>query len=117
TARRMADGSLLRLEAGQKAIGQGKSAASALLGRARRVTAAPWVLVEQKDRGPPMGGPSGRPPKIVGAGTTAGPRLFAPLFPRRKFDGGGLDHPRARPHGGAQAARPRALADVRAGGR
>lgn len=47
TARRLADGSLLRLESVQNAVEQGKSAAAALLGTDRPFTAAPWFWSDQ----------------------------------------------------------------------
>ncbi len=49
TARRLADGSLLRLESVQNAIEQGKSAAAALLGKERPFTASPWFWSDQYD--------------------------------------------------------------------
>jgi 3-phenylpropionate/trans-cinnamate dioxygenase ferredoxin reductase subunit len=49
TARRLPDGSLLRLESVQNAIEQGKSAAAALLGKERTFTAAPWFWSDQYD--------------------------------------------------------------------
>ncbi len=49
TARRLADGSLLRLESVQNAVEQGKSAAAALLGRQRPFSAAPWFWSDQYD--------------------------------------------------------------------
>ncbi len=49
TARRRADGSLLRLESVQNAVEQGKSAAAALLGQERPFTAAPWFWSDQYD--------------------------------------------------------------------
>lgn len=49
TARRMPDGSLLRLESVQNAIEQAKSAAAALLGKERPFTAAPWFWSDQYD--------------------------------------------------------------------
>jgi 3-phenylpropionate/trans-cinnamate dioxygenase ferredoxin reductase subunit len=49
TARRLSDGSLLRLESVQNAIEQGKSAAAALLGRERPFTASPWFWSDQYD--------------------------------------------------------------------
>ncbi|MGB8694832.1 MAG: FAD-dependent oxidoreductase [Steroidobacteraceae bacterium] len=49
TARRRADGSLLRLESVQNAVEQGKSAAAALLGRPRPFSAAPWFWSDQYD--------------------------------------------------------------------
>jgi 3-phenylpropionate/trans-cinnamate dioxygenase ferredoxin reductase subunit len=49
TARRLADGTLLRLESVHNAIEQGKSAAAALLGRERPFTATPWFWSDQYD--------------------------------------------------------------------
>ena len=49
TARRLADGSLLRLESVQNAVEQGKSAAAALLGKDRPFTASPWFWSDQYD--------------------------------------------------------------------
>jgi 3-phenylpropionate/trans-cinnamate dioxygenase ferredoxin reductase component len=49
TARRMADGTLLRLESVQNAIEQAKSGAAALLGKERPFTAAPWFWSDQYD--------------------------------------------------------------------
>ena len=56
TARRLADGSLLRLESVQNATEQGKSAAAALLGRDRPFTATPWFWSDQYDRKLQMAG-------------------------------------------------------------
>lgn len=49
TVRRLDDGSLRRLESVQNALEQGKSAATALLGRERLFTAAPWFWSDQYD--------------------------------------------------------------------
>jgi 3-phenylpropionate/trans-cinnamate dioxygenase ferredoxin reductase subunit len=49
TARRQADGNLLRLESVQNAVEQGKSAAAALLGKERPFTASPWFWSDQYD--------------------------------------------------------------------
>lgn len=49
TARRLPDGSLLRLESVQNAVEQGKSAAAALLGKERSFTANPWFWSDQYD--------------------------------------------------------------------
>ncbi len=49
TARRLADGSLLRLESVQNATEQAKSAAAALLGQERPFTATPWFWSDQYD--------------------------------------------------------------------
>ncbi|MEW6480196.1 MAG: FAD-dependent oxidoreductase [Pseudomonadota bacterium] len=56
TARRQADGSLLRLESVQNATEQGKSAAAALLGQDRPFTAPPWFWSDQYDRKLQMAG-------------------------------------------------------------
>jgi 3-phenylpropionate/trans-cinnamate dioxygenase ferredoxin reductase component len=49
TARRLADGRLLRLESVHNAVEQAKSAAAALLGRERPFRAAPWFWSDQYD--------------------------------------------------------------------
>jgi 3-phenylpropionate/trans-cinnamate dioxygenase ferredoxin reductase subunit len=49
TARRLADGRLLRLESVQNAVEQAKSAAATLLGRERPFVAAPWFWSDQYD--------------------------------------------------------------------
>ncbi len=49
SARRMPDGSLLRLESVQNATEQGRSAAAALLGQPRPFTATPWFWSDQYD--------------------------------------------------------------------
>jgi 3-phenylpropionate/trans-cinnamate dioxygenase ferredoxin reductase subunit len=49
TARRLADGRLLRLESVQNAVEQGRSAAAALMGRERPFVAAPWFWSDQFD--------------------------------------------------------------------
>jgi 3-phenylpropionate/trans-cinnamate dioxygenase ferredoxin reductase subunit len=59
TARRLSDGSLLRLESVQNATEQGKSAAAALLGQPRPFTATPWFWSDQYDRKLQMAGLSG----------------------------------------------------------
>jgi 3-phenylpropionate/trans-cinnamate dioxygenase ferredoxin reductase subunit len=56
TARRMADGTLLRLESVQNATEQGKSAAAALLGVDRPFTATPWFWSDQYDKKLQMAG-------------------------------------------------------------
>lgn len=56
TARRLPDGSLLRLESVQNATEQGKSAAAALLGQDRPITATPWFWSDQYDRKLQMAG-------------------------------------------------------------
>lgn len=56
TARRLADGNLLRLESVQNATEQGKSAAAALLGQERPFTATPWFWSDQYDKKLQMAG-------------------------------------------------------------
>ena len=56
TARRMADGSLIRLESVQNATEQGKSAAAALLGVEKPFTATPWFWSDQYDKKLQMAG-------------------------------------------------------------
>jgi 3-phenylpropionate/trans-cinnamate dioxygenase ferredoxin reductase subunit len=56
TARRLADGSLIRLESVQNAIEQGKSAATALLGIDKPFTATPWFWSDQYDKKLQMAG-------------------------------------------------------------
>jgi 3-phenylpropionate/trans-cinnamate dioxygenase ferredoxin reductase subunit len=56
TARRVADGSLLRLESVQNATEQGKSVAAALLGQDRPFTATPWFWSDQYDKKLQMAG-------------------------------------------------------------
>ncbi len=59
SARRLADGSLIRLESVQNATEQGKSAAAALLGQERPFTATPWFWSDQYDKKLQMAGLSG----------------------------------------------------------
>ena len=56
TARRLADGSLLRLESVQNATEQGKSAAAALMGIDKPFTATPWFWSDQYDKKLQMAG-------------------------------------------------------------
>ncbi len=56
TARRLDDGSLLRLESVQNASEQGKSAAAALLGQDRPFTSTPWFWSDQYDKKLQMAG-------------------------------------------------------------
>jgi 3-phenylpropionate/trans-cinnamate dioxygenase ferredoxin reductase subunit len=56
TARRLADGSLLRLESVQNATEQAKSAAAWLLGQERPFTAVPWFWSDQYDKKLQMAG-------------------------------------------------------------
>jgi len=56
TARRLPDGSLIRLESVQNATEQGKSAAAALLGVDKPFTATPWFWSDQYDKKLQMAG-------------------------------------------------------------
>lgn len=56
TARRLADGSLLRLESVNNGNEQGKSAAAALLGSERPFTSTPWFWSDQFDKKLQMAG-------------------------------------------------------------
>jgi 3-phenylpropionate/trans-cinnamate dioxygenase ferredoxin reductase subunit len=56
TARRLSDGSLLRLESVQNATEQAKSAAAALMGQDRPFTATPWFWSDQYDKKLQMAG-------------------------------------------------------------
>jgi 3-phenylpropionate/trans-cinnamate dioxygenase ferredoxin reductase subunit len=56
TARRLADGNLIRLESVQNATEQGKSAAAALLGIDKPFTATPWFWSDQYDKKLQMAG-------------------------------------------------------------
>ena len=56
TVRRLADGSLLRLESVQNANEQAKSAAAALLGQEKPFVATPWFWSDQYDRKLQMAG-------------------------------------------------------------
>ncbi|MEQ1658780.1 MAG: FAD-dependent oxidoreductase, partial [Hylemonella sp.] len=56
TARRLSDGSLIRLESVQNATEQGKSAAAALLGQERPYTSTPWFWSDQYDKKLQMAG-------------------------------------------------------------
>ena len=77
TARRRADGSLLRLESVQNAVEQGKSAAAALLGRQRPFTAAPWFWSDQYDLKLQMVGLSQGYDEIVTRGNPEQPAFSA----------------------------------------
>ena len=72
TARRLPDGSLVRLESVQNATEQGKSAAAALLGQDRRFTATPWFWSDQYDRKLQMAGLSGGAEQWAVRGDMAG---------------------------------------------
>lgn len=72
TARRLSDGSLLRLESVQNATELGKSAAAALLGQERPFTATPWFWSDQYDKKLQMAGLSAGADQQVLRGDMAG---------------------------------------------
>jgi 3-phenylpropionate/trans-cinnamate dioxygenase ferredoxin reductase component len=76
-ARRLADGTLLRLESVQNAAEQGMSAAAALLGRSRPFSAAPWFWSDQYDIKLQMVGLSSGYDHVVTRGDTAKPAFSA----------------------------------------
>lgn len=73
TARRTADGTLLRLESVNNATEQGKSAAAALMGQARPFTGAPWFWSDQYDRKLQMAGLSAGADQAVLRGSLDAP--------------------------------------------
>jgi 3-phenylpropionate/trans-cinnamate dioxygenase ferredoxin reductase component len=85
TARRLPDGSLLRLESVQNATEQGRSAAAALLGQERPFVATPWFWSDQYDKKLQMAGLSGGADHWVVRGT-----LAAGTFSVCHFNGGRL---------------------------
>ncbi len=85
TARRLADGSLVRLESVNNATEQGKSAAAALLGQERPFTGTPWFWSDQYDRKLQMAGLSAGADQWVLRGS-----LDAPGFSVWHFQGGRL---------------------------
>jgi 3-phenylpropionate/trans-cinnamate dioxygenase ferredoxin reductase subunit len=85
TARRLADGRLLRLESVQNAIEQGKSAAAAMMGRERPFVAAPWFWSDQFDVKLQMVGLSSGYDQVVTRGD-----LQKPAFSAFYFRGGRL---------------------------
>ena len=85
TARRGADGTLLRLESVNNATEQGKSAAAALLGQPRPFTGTPWFWSDQYDRKLQMAGLSTGSDDWVLRGS-----LQAPGFSVWHFKGGRL---------------------------
>ncbi|MCA0244893.1 MAG: FAD-dependent oxidoreductase [Proteobacteria bacterium] len=85
TARRLADGTLLRLESVNNATEQGKSAAAALLGQPRPFGGTPWFWSDQHGRKLQMAGLA-----IGGAARTVlRGRLDAPSFSLWHFDAAG----------------------------
>jgi 3-phenylpropionate/trans-cinnamate dioxygenase ferredoxin reductase subunit len=71
TARRLPDGTLLRLESVQNATEQGRSAAAALLGLERPFVATPWFWSDQYDKKLQMAGLSSSADKWAVRGTLA----------------------------------------------
>jgi 3-phenylpropionate/trans-cinnamate dioxygenase ferredoxin reductase component len=81
TARRAADGSLLRLESVQGATEGAKSAAAALLGQARPFVATPWFWSDQYDKKLQMAGlSSGADAWAVRGAMDAGPQASFSVF-------------------------------------
>jgi 3-phenylpropionate/trans-cinnamate dioxygenase ferredoxin reductase subunit len=72
TARRLPDGSLIRLESVQNATELGKSAAAALLSQERPFTATPWFWSDQYDKKLQMAGLSAGADQQVLRGDMAG---------------------------------------------
>jgi 3-phenylpropionate/trans-cinnamate dioxygenase ferredoxin reductase component len=85
TARRLADGRLLRLESVQNAIEQGKSAAAALMGRERPFTASPWFWSDQFDVKLQMVGLSHGYDQVVTRGDLDKPAFSAYYFREGKL--------------------------------
>ena len=77
TARRRADGSLLRLESVQNAVEQARSAAAALLGIEKPFMAAPWFWSDQYDVKFQMVGLSAGYDEVVTRGDVAKPAFSA----------------------------------------
>jgi 3-phenylpropionate/trans-cinnamate dioxygenase ferredoxin reductase subunit len=73
TARRLADGTLIRLESVHNATEQGKCAAAALLGQPRPFTGTPWFWSDQYDRKLQMAGLSAGADNWALRGTLDGP--------------------------------------------
>lgn len=79
-ARRLEDGSLRRLESVQNALEQGKSAATAMLGRERPFTATPWFWSDQYDVKLQMAGLTAGFDKVATRGDLAGRKFSAYYF-------------------------------------
>ena len=80
TARRRADGGLLRLESVQNAVEQGKAAAAALLGREQPFRATPWFWSDQYDMKLQMVGLSHGYDQVVTRGEVASRQFSAYYF-------------------------------------
>jgi 3-phenylpropionate/trans-cinnamate dioxygenase ferredoxin reductase subunit len=85
TARRLADGRLLRLESVQNAVEQAKSAAAALMGRERPFRAAPWFWSDQYDIKLQMVGLSHGYDQVVTRGNLQKPAFSAFYFQSRRL--------------------------------
>ena len=85
TARRLEDGSLRRLESVQNALEQGKSAATALLGRERPFNAAPWFWSDQYDVKLQMLGLSAGFDQVVTRGDATGRKFSAYYYKAGKL--------------------------------
>jgi 3-phenylpropionate/trans-cinnamate dioxygenase ferredoxin reductase subunit len=79
-ARRLPDGTLLRLESVQCAVEQGKAAAASLVGRERPFTASPWFWSDQYDIKLQMAGQSGGHDHVEVRGDRADFRFSAFYF-------------------------------------
>jgi 3-phenylpropionate/trans-cinnamate dioxygenase ferredoxin reductase component len=79
-ARRLGDGTLLRLESVQNAMEQGRSAAAALLGQQRPFTAAPWFWSDQFEVKLQMAGLSQGYDQVVTRGELGAPAFSAYYF-------------------------------------
>jgi 3-phenylpropionate/trans-cinnamate dioxygenase ferredoxin reductase subunit len=85
TARRLADGRMLRLESVQNAIEQGKSAAAALMGRERPFVASPWFWSDQFEVKLQMVGLSHGYDQVVTRGDLEKPAFSAYYFRQGKL--------------------------------
>jgi 3-phenylpropionate/trans-cinnamate dioxygenase ferredoxin reductase subunit len=84
-ARRLADGTLLRLESVQNAVEQGKAAAAALMGKDKPFRASPWFWSDQYDIKLQMVGLSRGYDEVVCRGDLARPAFSAYYFQRRRL--------------------------------
>jgi len=85
TVRRLADGSLRRLESVQNAMEQARSAAVALLGRERPFTATPWFWSDQYDVKLQMAGLTAGFDQVVCRGDPAGRKFSYCYFKAGKL--------------------------------
>ena len=83
--RRLDDGSLRRLESVQNALEQGKSAATALLGRERPFNAAPWFWSDQYDVKLQMAGLTAGFDRVVTRGDATSSKFSAYYFKAGKL--------------------------------